>query len=102
MNQKLEAIRQKCIEANQDKWTRSMQAREFPIRLADVLLAMHGNRKSGQLFAVVGNGAIYELSGGNFKEDADKPALASWNLRQDDLEEQSPETIDFIANVLGV
>ena len=54
-------------------------ARQRPIRLADVLLAI-GEIRPDFLLAV--------------------GHLASWNLRKDNLEEQSEETINFLASLL--
>jgi hypothetical protein len=84
---KLETIRQKCIEANPDLQYRlehliaSDTFEVGPIRLADVLLAMH-SRDSGWTPKEV------------------MRLLSLWNLREDDLTKQSPETIQFLASLL--
>lgn len=56
-----------------------------PIRLADILLAMNTNLKISK---VAMEGWLEIITG------------EKWNLRADDLEKQSPETIDFLANLL--
>lgn len=68
-----------------------------PIRLADVLLAIDkkyinssSNNHFRSKFEIIN--ASYE--DGSFKHDA------YWNLRNDSLTEQSPETIEFISNLL--
>jgi hypothetical protein len=52
-----------------------------PIRLADVLLAVH------------------EIHG-SFKYDIDMVERSGWSLRADDLEKQSEETINFLYELL--
>jgi len=96
-NQKLELIRQKCIEAhgecehpiNAGARCQFGCCQNRPIRLADVLLAIEP-------------GIYLDVSGGFFKHDARGVRIyfAIWNLRKDDLNSQSEETIDFLAGVL--
>lgn len=75
-----------------------MEPREIvgrPIRLADVLLAARGNK--GELLRIDQYGTFWighsvEVMGENTKVD--------WNLRTDDLSQQSEECIDFIHSIL--
>ena len=96
MTTTLEAIRAKCIEANPEKATRNesllltapfsgiITRRDDTIRLADVLLAIGEYCISAAVILVDRNNA------------------ARWNLREDDLENQSPETIAFLGKVLDI
>lgn len=70
-----------------------------PIRLADVLVAMQGKDKPVQSVGVEINGRFLDCN-----EDMTEWHILEprWNLRADSLDEQSPETIEFLANVLGV
>lgn len=93
------AIRAACIKANPArKWTKEVfgaysnsqgDTHDLPVRLADVLLALYKNCTAGQwddaLLALIDN------QGG----------LMTWNLRTDDLEQQSDETVAFIASLLS-
>jgi hypothetical protein len=67
-----------------------------PIRLADVLLTIPKN-KSAKAQSVSMNGDFFD-----FDEDMkDYNVVGSpWNLRADDLEKQSEETINFIYELL--
>jgi hypothetical protein len=119
--EQLELIRQKCIEANPDKLAehdhKKLPCQEVctnrvdiyhdwneregggctygvqlgPIRLADVLLAIGGrNVKSYYSVHKDGHWCI-----SNFRD------LCWWNLRKDDLTEQSDECIAFLADLLN-
>ncbi len=95
MDKKLQKIREKCIEANpKDSWLEYGQevvedtngnfiasSRPRPIRLADVLLAI---RK------------FVEENG----EPQDKLIYSLWNPKDNNLENQSEETIEFIYRLL--
>lgn len=93
-NDKLEIIRQKCIAANPEIGTaRAHWPFEREIRLADVLLAIphlkprdHRNIVRGQAESA-GNVGFMTV-------------ICEWNLRADDLREQSPETIEFLHSLL--
>src|SRR5689334_16148147 len=61
-----------------------------PIRLADVLLAI------GETDWYVGRHGRFFKWSRNLGEMIGQPI--SWNLRADDLEKQSPETINFLAD----
>lgn len=70
----------------------SYHARE--IRLADVLLAI------GEKYAVDGSGMLLKRQFGTSAYDcAGMPG--GWNLRADDLTQQSPECIDFLYELLN-
>jgi hypothetical protein len=112
MTDLLTPIREKCIDANPEldkSWAHvvvdengrkiSCGHRELgrPIRLADVLLAMDyhkpGHKKcvttGGSFASIASFGPVYFVE-------------SHWNLREDDLEKQSAETLEFLANLLGV
>lgn len=95
----IKLIRQKCIEANSTKeWNWHCPARktcsvdfEEPVRLADVLLAIPQlwvqpkiERKDDYRYI---NNGVFSTG-------------IKWNLRKDDLTEQSDETIAFLADLL--
>lgn len=96
-------VRQKCIEANSDflvgpclgcarkgkAHLLALRPDQRPIRLADVLLALDGLRKNEP----------YSKTQRNF-EAVTLGYTKGWNLRKDDLIEQSDETIEFIATLL--
>jgi hypothetical protein len=85
---KLELIRQACIKANP---IGSGGFKYRPIRLADVLLAIDGTTQ-GQLIAIRPNGDMYRSDIQNTKWH--------WNLRNDDLSQQSNECIEFLYDLL--
>lgn len=84
-----EGIRKACIEANPDGDIRTECLNDGyhyrEVRLADVLLAIKK----------VGYGSTDEWLGvlGHLAD--------TWNLRADDLESQSPETIEFLNQLLN-
>lgn len=113
MEDKIKTIREKCIEAgctvggicsshdysHSDCFACQMSNRT--VRLADVLLAIQG----------VGKNMRFNLTNGGHRdnlwircdnifggeEDSECPM---WNLLKDDLTQQSPETIDFLHNLI--
>lgn len=122
---KLKHIREKCIEANPEIKKRryktqelllymfeqlehdigvsipsvedhQKQAKEYaihPIRLADVLLAIGDILDETQTYK--------EKMGDYFVVGHDeKDEQLKWNLKDDNLDNQSPETLEFIANLL--
>lgn len=119
MNKNLEIIRAACIEANPEiVEEHSVQCdmdtshgyvtphNELgcivrPIHLADVLLAIASNRI--RLTTFVGGDAwfeSYEESNVFTHEQSWKARGVCWNLRLDDLTHQSPETLQFLADLL--
>lgn len=85
--EKLELIRQKCIEANPDLGDLAVREYYREPRLADVLLTMNIGEFT----------TVKEIQ----KESSEVHTLAlMWNLYEDDLSQQSPETIDFIHQLL--
>lgn len=64
-----------------------------PIRLADVLLAMGMRRPMRGMIYCTSDGVLIDFE--NRKESG-----AVWNLRADDLDQQSDETISFIHSLL--
>jgi len=115
MNEKLELIRQKCIEANPEILetlslsenaeiihTRTISR---PIRLADVLLAIREKDVVISAFQSDEGACFGKVVDGNTNYDDRFEvdwSLAFWNLRKDDLNEQSQETISFIASLFEV
>lgn len=112
MDQKIEQIRAKCIETNPEIRKRpcvlSFNGRKEigvpdnngpEIRLADVLLAIHAKFPTTERFY----GIDTEGEFGQFSDTEGMVAmepLVYWDLRNDDLEKQSPETIEFLYNLL--
>jgi hypothetical protein len=88
----LAAIRAAAIKANPDgNWQISAQFQRSPT-LCDVLLAIGG--KPEIHVAASDGGHAYFIR--NMNDDL----MAGWNLRQDDLTQQSDETIKFIRDIL--
>lgn len=126
MNKKIQLIREKCIAANPEIGTAKCpyscqeghlilpdysevpggcpncvkEGKYLPngrtITLADVLLAIPRN-KSAKAQAVSMNGDFLD-----FDEDMKEYKIvgSAWNLRTDDLESQSPETLLFLSELL--
>lgn len=101
MDKTLEAIRQKCIDANPEIKDReyvykgirgglAISTINAPIRLADVLLAIAWH---GKEYACGSGDNVAE-----FSFTGSEPPY--WNLRDDNLEKQLPQTVDFIGSVL--
>lgn len=108
--QKLQAIREKCVEANPEivaeTWVKPHEDvslfQQFnagdgklyrPIRLADVLLAM--DRQGDPNYCVTLDGDIWSVKAWGYEHK-----YCTWNLRQDFLDSQSPECIDFLYSLL--
>lgn len=72
-----------------------------PIRLADVLLAIHGRYHHGDVVDVriLPSGTFQKMYTGTVMP-GDWDYGPVWNLRADDLEKQSEETINFLAELL--
>jgi hypothetical protein len=122
MNEKLEVIRQACIKANSEickqGWVEDKPIRKVgslprsrvkrgvvcrPIRLADVLLAMGKGKPTHYMVAT--NGLFTERK---TKEVTATPFAVPflstgvlWNLRADDLTQQSPGCIEFLYSLLN-
>lgn len=114
MNENLELIRQKCIEANPEitteevlictrdwsAWTyKTMTEDDFvmeprPIRLADVLLTIRNVKPqtNPEKICLIVPVPPYHLM--------ETECLNKWNLRKDDLNEQSEEVINFLGELL--
>jgi hypothetical protein len=93
-DEKLQAIKEKCMTANPGRvWVCSEKCHGcMDVRLADVLLTLKASSEQDELNL----GLPLELHHGV------KGLLAKWNLRWDDLSEQSDETIDFIHSLICV
>ena len=99
----IEQIRERCIAANIDivhgevsecTMCHATNTYRRPIRLADVLLAMPLGvhlKTLGEMTRMVA-----------YDEDGELEGLEWWDLTQDDLTKQSPETLAFIGKVLGI
>lgn len=70
-----------------------------PIRLADVLLAIHAKAPENKTRITLESDGqfIQRLDNGSFTEPW---ARSNWNLKDDNLEHQSEECINFIAELL--
>lgn len=102
-NKNIEIIREKCVLANPELEDRNMficdicdgpSFADRPITLADVLFAIsieiELHHEPTRLMMRRGFGIE--------KEPTD---WVSWNLRKDSLTEQSPETLQFLADLLS-
>lgn len=100
-HQQLTLIRQKCIEANPEIAERRLDAEKTwdgatvnifdnKIRLADVLSALENTSHYLEINQL-GHFTFKGVTGGEWGE---------WNLRKDDLTEQSDETILFLYDLL--
>lgn len=110
----LEAVRAACIKANPSILCKDCEGvgyyviptmpdgepeqqqcncQEREIRLADVLLAVKGS----EVYS-----ALFPLDGYLWSEMDSGKTVKFWNLRTDDLEQQSDETIAFIHSLLGI
>ena len=101
----IEALRTMCRRANPDRPVpggRDVWERERYIGICDVLLASH---KAGWSLAVQGSGRFMELREDELEEEAvwveafDDPSIC-WDLHSDDLEAQSDDMIEALADLL--
>ncbi len=100
----LEQLKKKIIEANPKKYTsrnRKMGTVLDDFRLADVLL-MIGKLKviryKGEKFVTHPHNVSVTTLGYALNENG--MHLFEWNLAKDSLDDQSPETIEFLNNLL--
>lgn len=112
-DKQLEAIRAACIKANPQivvnkhaqliKLDHTVEYFEEcrPVRLADVLLAIHAVEPANKTNVTIESDGqfIQRLPTGNGTETVPH-AMLHWNLRQDDLTEQSDECITFLISVV--
>lgn len=101
MTDKLQAIREKCEEANREKFHTADcycgLEHDETIRLADVLLAIAKSKKEKfVVYSVDQNGLFYKYLA-NWRDQKVK-----YDLRNDDVSEQSQEFIDFLYSLLCV
>ena len=117
-SQKIEAIRKACIEANPmirvgipeyDIHDEHHGDSERPIRLADVLLAINYHREFAENkrdnlppFAIQDWGCWMHNVQDELGEAFEWGEIRNknWNLRTDDLTQQSDECIDFLEKIL--
>ncbi|MDR6305920.1 hypothetical protein GGQ85_003646 [Nitrobacter vulgaris] len=111
--EQIDLIRAACIEANpsdatlrdQTSWQGLQTKREHgrPVRLADVLLAMEAGSTYGDSLNLNFDGSMeycrVNLPAG--PEPEQEIFKGSWNLRKDDLSEQSDECVAYLAQLLG-
>lgn len=103
MNDKIETIREACIKANADLVElNGAEIPSRPIRLADVLLAIEEDKQV--VISKEDDGAYFgKVSNGDTRYEHDisiRWSPAFWNLRADDLTQQSEETINFLYDLL--
>lgn len=133
LEEKIQAIREKCIAANPDEWKSTaicracgseiyaskgtgaivfpwqcrkcgnyQEAKDRPIRLADLLLAIAGSGliadASVQYRGLINIFPHPEAISKGFVFP--EPTYFRWNALQDDLSKQSPETVEFIHSLL--
>lgn len=108
MNDKLQKITESVYKANPDKPKIKMvchvrgheKSEEEPIRLADVLLAISSRGDAdtpAPVWAIDTAGEFFDQS----TSDGSPIYLAKyWNLLKDSLSDQSPETLQFIYELL--
>jgi hypothetical protein len=98
--EKIETIRQKCMVVKWGEYyldAEDIDTRQsYVCRLADVLLAMNGLRHDGSY--TISDAGIFShfKAKGALIDQALKVFRCSWNLRTDDLTQQSDECIDFL------
>ncbi len=117
-DQQLELIRRKCIEGKPeivDQHSIDCDMDESggfvrrhrgcvvrAIRLSDLLFALESNHRED--YAIISNGFFLTWRTDNrFGQDGDwklASTEAHWNLRKDDLTEQSDECVAFLADLL--
>lgn len=92
------------ISGDEEAWTEiKLKATELktilgrPIRLADVLLAIDHETDEG--IAITRQGRFLQLEDSGWRTQLN--GLHGWNLRNDNLTEQSDETVDFIYQLLA-
>jgi hypothetical protein len=101
----MEALHILCLRANPDRpatASRDAWGRKRYIGLCDVLLASH---KAGRTLAVQNSRRFIELREDELEEepvwaDAFEDPSTCWDLHSDDLEAQSDDMIDALANLL--
>jgi hypothetical protein len=92
--QRLQTIRQACITANEDILSRRPEV----VRLADILMAV-GQSHPGKVFLISSAGVF-----ASFKAESGLNVYqgVGWNLRKDELTDQSDACIDFLYHLLKV
>lgn len=106
----IERIRQKCIEANPEirgreyvytgaRGGKAISTVNSPIRLADVLLALLATKKWVEVRLA---STDFEIGYDDHADENSYTKWVSWSLRNDDLEQQSEECVEFIGRVLNV
>lgn len=110
MQDQINLIREKCIEANpsiKEEWIGwfdeygnldHSEKTIRDIRLADVLLAITFHDPI-RYIAISAPGCWLEIKNGKY-QNCQEDGMESWDLRKDSLESQSPKCIEFLANLL--
>lgn len=111
----IQLIREKCIEANPEIATKRLVGDKYevteefvscrPIRLADILLAINKNPED---YSIGTDGRFMKMTwfpNGGFNmewvKESNGVLAIGWNLLKDDLSLQSPETIQFLYQLLS-
>lgn len=105
----LQQIREKIVAAVPEIKTRALKInlpeiqleQKDTIRLSDVLVAM-GKKRAGIYVSYCGEFMEAQIQNGYTNYIPVKEAGIFWNLRKDSLDDQSPETIQFIHSILCV
>lgn len=109
----IEKIRKACIEANPEimELNFGCELEEFeilgrPIKLSDVLLAIKETYGNTMGFFLNQYGMFYHMLEEIKYPDSMNPVVLKykelgWNLREDDLTKQSPECLQFLADLLS-
>jgi len=98
----LEIIRAACVKVKfpnphlEDRYLKELQETET-FRLADVLLAI---KEAEYNYLVSPFGEFWKIVNGGNPAYEIEFCKVYWNLRNDDLSQQSPETLAFLANLL--
>lgn len=106
-NQQMADIREACIKANPEIEKRElpeMSDSSFPwpeIRLADVLLAILAVNPANRTNILVESGGLIKQMEWSDDDRYVYKSGADYNLRADDLTQQSDECIEFISSLLN-
>lgn len=103
----LDVIREACVRANPEiivlreaaTFTGEILEENRTIRLADVLLAIHAKAPANKTLITLESDGQFVVHWMNFSKMQSKLG-PTWNLLKDSLEDQSPKTLSFIADLL--
>lgn len=96
---RIDVIRAVCINANPNRgWVKEVvdsEGDQEPVRLADVLRAID-KAQPALMLLVSTTGRFYDMQENGLATNF----LAQWNLRGDDLYQQSRETVKFLYKLI--